>query len=143
MVPLGVLAVTQDSDAGAWPVHTFGTRETPKTFAVMGFVGGAAFSGVLFTFLHPGQKVIMPSPYYFNSVMTVRLIGGEVVELPVGPGFQPDYEQMEAAIDKDTRASFIASPNNPTGAVYIRDTIDAIVDFCITVRVLEMMHKIE
>ncbi|MFW9889364.1 MAG: pyridoxal phosphate-dependent aminotransferase [Candidatus Thorarchaeota archaeon] len=91
----------------------------------------AAFTGTIFTILSPGNKVIMPSPYYFNSAMAVRLAGGEITEVPVGTGFQLNYEVIESAVDKDTHAIFIASPNNPTGAVYSKEDIDALVDLCI------------
>ncbi|MFX0056523.1 MAG: pyridoxal phosphate-dependent aminotransferase [Promethearchaeota archaeon] len=91
----------------------------------------AAYNGVIFTILSPGDRVIMPSPYYFNSVMAVRLAGGEVTEVPVTTDFQLNYEAIESAVDEDTRAIFIASPNNPTGAVYAQEDIDALVDLCI------------
>jgi aspartate/methionine/tyrosine aminotransferase len=91
----------------------------------------AAFTGTIFTILSPGDKVVMPSPYYFNSVMAVHLAGGEVTKVPVGSDFQLNYEIMESAVDKDTRAIFIASPNNPTGAVYSREAVDALIDLCI------------
>jgi aminotransferase len=91
----------------------------------------AAFTGAIFTLLSPGDKVVMPSPYYFNSVMAVRLAGGEITEVPVDSAFQLDYEAIAAAVDKATRAIFITTPNNPTGAVYSREDIDALVDLCI------------
>jgi aminotransferase len=91
----------------------------------------AAFTGAIFTILAPGDRVIMPSPYYFNSVMAVRLAGGEITEVPVDSDFQLNYEEMESAVDGDTRAIYITSPNNPTGAVYSRETVDALVDLCI------------
>ncbi|MGD9395476.1 MAG: pyridoxal phosphate-dependent aminotransferase [Candidatus Thorarchaeota archaeon] len=90
-----------------------------------------AFLGAVLTLVEPKQNVIMPSPYYFNSVMTVNLLGGEVKEVPVDSSFQPRVEDVEAAIDKDTRAIFMISPNNPTGAVYEQRTLDGIVDLCI------------
>jgi len=90
-----------------------------------------AFLGAVLTLVEPNQNVIMPTPYYFNSVMTVKLLGGEVKEVPVDSLFQPRVEDIEAAIDKDTRAIFMISPNNPTGAVYEQRTIDSIVDLCI------------
>jgi len=73
----------------------------------------------------------MPTPYYFNSVMAVKLLGADVKEAPVNSSFQPRVEDIEAAIDKNTRAIFIITPNNPTGAVYEKRTIDGIVDLCI------------
>ena len=89
------------------------------------------FAGTIFTILNPGEKVVMPTPYYFNSVMAVRLAGGIVAEVPVTENFQPSYEHIEAAVDGDTKAIYLVSPNNPTGAVYSRETVDAIVDLCI------------
>ncbi|MHA1135582.1 MAG: pyridoxal phosphate-dependent aminotransferase [Candidatus Thorarchaeota archaeon] len=90
-----------------------------------------AFAGTILTLLEPGENVIMPSPYYFNSAMAIKLAGGKVVEVPTGPGFQPDPVDIEKAIDEKTRAIFLISPNNPTGAVYDKDRIDKIVDICI------------
>ncbi|MHA2395837.1 MAG: pyridoxal phosphate-dependent aminotransferase [Candidatus Thorarchaeota archaeon] len=90
-----------------------------------------AFLGAILTLVGPNQNVIMPSPYYFNSVMAVKLLGAEVKETPVNSSFQPQVEDIEAAIDKNTRAIFIITPNNPTGAVYEKGTIDGIVDLCI------------
>jgi len=89
------------------------------------------FAGTIFTILNPGDKVVMPSPFYFNSVMAVRLAGGQVAEVPVDENFQPIYDQIEAAVDSDTKAVYLVSPNNPTGAVYKQETVDAIVDLCI------------
>ncbi|MBE0525403.1 MAG: pyridoxal phosphate-dependent aminotransferase [Candidatus Thorarchaeota archaeon] len=90
-----------------------------------------AFAGTILTLLEPNDRVIMPSPYYFNSAMAVKLASGHVVEVPAGPGFQPDPTDIENAIDEKTRAIFLVSPNNPTGAVYKKETIDKIVDLCV------------
>jgi aspartate/methionine/tyrosine aminotransferase len=90
-----------------------------------------AFTGTLFTAMAHGKNVVMPSPYYFNSVMGARLAGGHVKEVPVDDEFQPRPEEIEEAVDDNTCAIYLVSPNNPTGAVYERETIDAIVDLCI------------
>ena len=89
------------------------------------------FAGTILTLVKPNENVIMPSPYYFNSAMAVKLAGAKVVEVPTGPGFQPDPADIEKAIDEKTRAIFLVSPNNPTGAVYDKDKVDTIVDLCI------------
>ncbi len=90
-----------------------------------------AFVGTLFTAMAHGKNVVMPSPYYFNSVMGARLAGGQVKEVPVDDQFQPCLQEIEEAVDYNTCAIYLVSPNNPTGAVYERGTIDAIVDLCI------------
>ncbi|MFW9869553.1 MAG: pyridoxal phosphate-dependent aminotransferase [Candidatus Thorarchaeota archaeon] len=90
-----------------------------------------AFAGAILTLIEPNESVIIPSPYYFNSVMAVKLAGGRAVEVPVDSNFQPQIEKIEAAIDKTTRAICLISPNNPTGAVYDRKVLNQIVDLCI------------
>lgn len=90
-----------------------------------------AFTGTLFTVMAHGKNVVMPSPYYFNSVMGARLAGGHVKEVPVDYEFQPRPDEIEKAVDDNTCAIYLVSPNNPTGAVYERATVDAIVDLCI------------
>ncbi|MHA2187175.1 MAG: pyridoxal phosphate-dependent aminotransferase [Candidatus Thorarchaeota archaeon] len=93
--------------------------------------GNQAFASTTLTLLAPNENIVMPSPYYFNSVMAVRLIGGDVVEVPVGTDFQLNLEGMKSAINDKTRAILLVSPNNPTGAVYDQKTIDSIVDLCL------------
>jgi aminotransferase len=108
-----------------------GIDANPQDEIVITAGANNAFAGAILTLVGPNQNVIMPSPYYFNSVMAVKLAGANVVEVPVDRSFQPRVEDIEAAIDKNTRAIFIISPNNPTGAIYDQGTIDGIVDLCI------------
>ena len=90
-----------------------------------------AFAGTIMTLLEQNENIIVPTPYYFNSAMAIKLAGGNVVEVPTGPGFQPNPADIEKAIDEKTRGVFLVSPNNPTGAVYEKDTVDQIVDICV------------
>lgn len=90
-----------------------------------------AFAGTIMTLLEQNENIIVPTPYYFNSAMAIKLAGGNVVEVPTGPGFQPIPADIEKAINEKTRGVFLVSPNNPTGAVYDKDTVDQIVDICI------------
>ena len=90
-----------------------------------------AFAGAILTLVNPGENVIMPSPYYFNSIMAVKIAGAEVREVPVGNSLQPHIEDIEKTIDAKTKAIFIISPNNPTGAVYRQSLVDSLVDLCI------------
>jgi aminotransferase len=91
----------------------------------------AAFAGAILTMVGPGDNVIMPTPFYFNAAMAVRLAGGHVLEAPVDDRFQPNPNHIAELIDENTKAIVIVSPNNPTGAVYHKDKIDRIVDLCI------------
>jgi aspartate/methionine/tyrosine aminotransferase len=108
-----------------------GIDANPQDEIVITAGANNAFAGAILTLVDPNQNVIMPSPYYFNSVMAVRLAGAKVKEVPTNGAFQPRVEDIEAAIDKKTRAIFMITPNNPTGAVYDKTTLDAVVDLCI------------
>jgi alanine-synthesizing transaminase len=78
--------------------------------------------------LNPGDEVLVPSPDYPLWTAAVNLNTGRAVHYPchAGRGFIPDPEEIEALITRRTRAIVIVNPNNPTGAVYPRQTLTAI-----------------
>jgi alanine-synthesizing transaminase len=78
--------------------------------------------------LNPGDEVLVPSPDYPLWTAAVNLNTGRAVHYPCHParGFIPDAEDIAALIGKRTRAIVIVNPNNPTGAVYPRETLTAI-----------------
>lgn len=93
--------------------------------------GNQAFAGTVLTLIEPGDEVIIPSPYYFNSVMAVQLAGGVVKDVPVNSHYQPDPNDIASAITPKTKCVLLVSPNNPTGAVYEQRVVDEIVDICL------------
>lgn len=78
--------------------------------------------------LDPGDEVLIPSPDYPLWTAATVLNGGRALHYPCPPerGFQPDIAAMEALITPRTRAVVVINPNNPTGAVYTRQTLEAI-----------------
>jgi alanine-synthesizing transaminase len=79
--------------------------------------------------LNPGDEVLIPSPDYPLWTAGVTLNQGKPVHYPCRPSnlFQPDLAAMESLITPKTRAIVVINPNNPTGAVYSRETLEAIV----------------
>lgn len=79
--------------------------------------------------LNPGDEVLIPSPDYPLWTAAVVLNGGRAVHYPCPPEkrFQPDLEALEKRITDRTRALVVINPNNPTGAVYSRDVLEAMV----------------
>lgn len=79
--------------------------------------------------LNPGDEVLVPSPDYPLWTAGVTLNQGKPVHYPCRPSnlFQPDLAAMESLITPKTRAIVVINPNNPTGAVYSRETLEAIV----------------
>ena len=78
--------------------------------------------------LNPGDEVLVPSPDYPLWTAAVNLNTGRAVHYPCHPsqGFVPNPADIAALISKRTRAIVIVNPNNPTGAVYPRETLAAI-----------------
>ena len=79
--------------------------------------------------LNPGDEVLVPSPDYPLWSAAVALNGGIVRHYPCPPenSFAPDLETLETMITPRTRAMVIINPNNPTGAVYDRATLEKMV----------------
>ncbi len=78
--------------------------------------------------LNPGDEVIVPQPCFVSYAAEVSLAGGTPVPIAtrVENNFQVTAEEVERAITRHTKALLIGYPNNPTGAVLERETLEAI-----------------
>lgn len=74
---------------------------------------------------NPGDKVLIPSPYWLSYSEMVRLAGAEPVFLEIKEPFKLTAKDMEGKV-KGIKAMIINSPNNPTGAVYEREELEKI-----------------
>lgn len=83
---------------------------------------------VLRALLSTDDEVLVPMPNYPLWTAAVNLNRGRAVHYPCHAenGFEPDPQEIEALITSRTRAIVVINPNNPTGAVYSRDTLEAI-----------------
>jgi alanine-synthesizing transaminase len=84
---------------------------------------------VMTALLNPGDEVLIPSPDYPLGTTAVGLTGGKPVHYNCDEAndWNPDLEDLEKKITKKTRAIVLINPNNPTGAVYTKDTVEGIV----------------
>lgn len=96
-----------------------------------------AFFNSILALCDKGDEVILLSPYYFNHEMAIRLINCKPVIVPTTENYQLDLERIEERITKRTKAIVTISPNNPTGAVYTRSSLDELNKLCAD---LEIMH---
>lgn len=80
--------------------------------------------------LNPGDEVLVPSPDYPLWSAAVSLNGGVPKYYDCAPAnaFQPDPANIEALVGPKTRAIVVINPNNPSGAVYPRQTLEALVE---------------
>lgn len=81
----------------------------------------------LSTILNPGDEVIIPTPAFSLYGSITRLCRGTPVFLPTEKTrFQIDPAALKAAVTPRTKALVLTSPNNPTGCVYTRETLEAV-----------------
>ncbi|MFW6215520.1 MAG: pyridoxal phosphate-dependent aminotransferase [Alkalispirochaetaceae bacterium] len=77
-----------------------------------------------------GDEVLVPAPDYPLWTAAVTLSGGRAVHYICDEQseWQPDLEDIRSKITDRTRAMVVINPNNPTGAVYPREMIEALHD---------------
>ena len=88
-----------------------------------------ALSNVILSLVNPGDEVIIPTPAWVSYVEMVKLAQGTVVEIPasIEADFKITPTQLEGAITQHTRAVLFCSPSNPTGSVYSKEELAALV----------------
>jgi aspartate/methionine/tyrosine aminotransferase len=92
--------------------------------------GNMAFFNAVAAITDPGDEVILPTPYYFNHEMALVMFGVRPVLAPTRDDYQLDLQRIGEQITARTRAIVTVSPNNPTGAVYSKESLVAINDLC-------------
>lgn len=95
------------------------------------FIGNGVsemISMVLQALLDDGDEVLIPSPDYPLWTGATTLSGGRAVHYRCieEEGWAPDLEHIQAQVSERTKAIVIINPNNPTGAVYSRETLENI-----------------
>ena len=106
----------------------YGLKLTPAQAIVSPGGKFNCFLGVL-AVCSPGDEVIVPAPYWVSYPEMVKLAGAtpRFVLADDRTGFRLTPEMVEAAITPRTRLLILNSPSNPTGAVYTRKELEAIV----------------
>lgn len=91
--------------------------------------GQAALFAAHMVTLDAGARGLYCDPYYATYPATIRATGAIDVAVPTRPevGFQPEPAAIDARAE-GARTLLINTPNNPTGAVYSRATLDRIAE---------------
>lgn len=78
----------------------------------------------------PGDEVVIPAPYWLSYPEMVRLAGGTpvFVQTKEENGWKMTPEEFESAMTPRTKMVIVNSPGNPTGAVYTREELKALVE---------------
>lgn len=86
-----------------------------------------AVSASLLALLEPGEEVLLPSPSYTSYLSAIKVARAvpQFISLDEDAGFDLDPERLAESISSRTRAVVIAQPNNPTGTIFSREAIEA------------------
>lgn len=89
-----------------------------------------SLSNVILTLVNPGEEVIIPTPYWVSYSEMVVLAEGKSVFIAtdLASDFKITPAQLEAAITPKTKLFMFSSPCNPTGSVYSKDELAALVE---------------
>lgn len=98
--------------------------ETEITVTVGGF---AAIFSTIQAVINPGDEVIIPEPAWPSSRGFVKLAGGTPVPLQLKPPkYSLNIDLLKEKITENTKMVIINNPNNPTGAVYGLQELEAL-----------------
>jgi len=89
--------------------------------------GFAALAVAMRAVVEPGDEVIFLSPPWFFYEFLILAADADPVRLRLAPpAFEPDLDELTAAITPRTRALIFNSPHNPSGRVYPPETLSAV-----------------
>src|SRR3954451_2602817 len=106
-----------------------GLEYRPSQIIVSNGAKHSCYNAILAT-CEPGDEVIIPAPYWVSYPDMVRLAGAEPVIVPTSErnSWKMTSEDFENAMTPRTKMLILNSPGNPTGTVYTREEMQAIVD---------------
>lgn len=95
--------------------------------------GSEALQFVFLTLCDPYDEFIIPEPYYTNvaTFANVAMVALRPVTSSSSNGFiLPSIDAFEDKINKKTMGILLCSPNNPTGHIYTKDELLALLELC-------------
>jgi aspartate aminotransferase len=108
----------------------YGRTVSPKNVIVCSGAKQAIFNA-LWTILDPGDEVILLAPYWVSYPEMVKMCRAvPVVVAPRAGALTPAFDDIARAVTPRTRAIIVNSPNNPSGMVFSRDLVGALVGLC-------------
>ena len=92
-----------------------------------------AITNALMAVVNPGEEVLIPKPYWVSYPETVKLVGGVpvFVDTDKNNNFKVTPSDLEKLLNKNTKLIILSNPSNPTGAIYTRDELEVLANFCV------------
>ncbi len=106
----------------------YGIQVDPDTEVLVTAGATEAIAATLLALADESDEVVIFEPFYDAYAAVIGMSRATQVTVPLrAPGFQPDHDELRAAITDRTRLIVINDPHNPTGAIFARDTLTLIV----------------
>lgn len=99
-----------------------------ENHVLMSVGAGGGLNVCLKALLDAGDEVIVFSPYFVEYRFYIDNAGGSMVLVPTTKEFDIDIQALAEVLSPKTKAVLINSPNNPTGVVYSRETLEKLGD---------------
>ncbi len=103
----------------------------------------SAIEHLSWSFLNPGEAILLSRPYYSTFIADITLRPeavvipvdmGRTIDDPLSPGAVDQYRKAadvyESRTGKRVRAVMLCNPHNPLGRCYPRKTVDRLMQFC-------------
>lgn len=89
-----------------------------------------SLANAILCLIDEGDEVIIPAPYWVSYAELVKLAQGTNVIIPttLENNYKITPSQLEKAITSKTKALMLCSPSNPTGSLYNKEEMKALVD---------------
>ncbi|WP_223625975.1 aminotransferase class I/II-fold pyridoxal phosphate-dependent enzyme [Microbacterium sp. EST19A] len=107
----------------------YGLEVDPATEVIVTAGATEALTASLLALIDgPDDEVVVFEPYYDSYAAAVALAGARLRTVPLrAPDFQPDLDELAAAVTDRTRIILVNDPHNPTGAVFGADVLTEVV----------------
>ncbi|MDA8793823.1 pyridoxal phosphate-dependent aminotransferase [Bacteriovoracaceae bacterium] len=80
---------------------------------------------IVLSLINPGDKVIIPAPYWVSYRDMVQFVGGKVISLSTS--IESDYKisplQLKESLNKDVKLFIFSNPSNPSGMFYSEEEL--------------------
>jgi len=105
-----------------------GFHHIQSVFVGMG--SGEVIDSCITALLNPGDNILTPRPEYplYGAIMAKLDCPVNDYDLDEDNGWEPDVGDIERKVNSRTRAILLINPNNPTGSVYSRRTLENILE---------------
>ena len=115
--------------------------DVPPDWIVAGNGSDELIDLLLRIFMGPGENIVIPVPTFGMYAFSAEVCGGKAVPALRDDNFEIDLEAVRLAINPQTKAMFLASPNNPSGNIATEAQIRGLLDTGLVVVVDETYYE--